>query len=71
MVLDDYHLIESQAVHELLSEVLAYPSPHLHLVICTRMDPPLPLVSLRANNQMTEVRIQDLRFSQDFIYIHA
>jgi LuxR family maltose regulon positive regulatory protein len=64
VVLDDYHLIESQAVHELLSELLIYPPEGLHLVLGTRMDPPLPLITLRAKNQMTEIRIPDLRFTQ-------
>lgn len=65
LVLDDYHLIESQAVHGLLSELLSYPAHSLHLVLSTRMDPPLPLITLRAKNQMTEIRSQDLRFTQE------
>ena len=65
LVLDDYHLIESQAIHDLLSELLAYPPHGFHLVLSTRMDPPLPLIALRAKNQMTEIRIQDLRFTQE------
>ncbi|MFN2234663.1 MAG: hypothetical protein ACK2U1_10560, partial [Anaerolineales bacterium] len=65
LVLDDYHLIESQAVHDLLNEVLAYPPSSFHLVLSTRMDPPLPLIHMRAKNQITEIRIQDLRFTQE------
>jgi len=65
LVLDDYHLIETQIIHDLLSELLAHPAPNFHLVLGTRIDPPLPLVTLRANNQMTEVRIQNLRFNQE------
>jgi LuxR family maltose regulon positive regulatory protein len=65
VVLDDYHLIESQAIHDLLSELLTYPPNGFHLVLGTRMDPPLPLITLRAKNQMTEIRIQDLRFTQE------
>ncbi|MEJ2265035.1 MAG: LuxR C-terminal-related transcriptional regulator [Anaerolineales bacterium] len=65
LVLDDYHLIESQAIHELLSELLTYPPQCFHLALSTRMDPPLPLIALRAKNQMTEIRIQDLRFTQE------
>jgi hypothetical protein len=60
LVLDDYHLIESQIIHDLLSALLDYPSHSFHLVLCTRMDPPLPLITLRAKNLMTEIRIQDL-----------
>ena len=65
LVLDDYHLIETQTIHDLISELLANPLPNFHLVVSTRMDPPLPLVTLRAKNQMAEVRIQDLRFTQE------
>ncbi len=65
LVLDDYHLIETSAIHELLNELLLHPPRSLHLVLGTRMDPPLSLVSLRADNQMTEIRSQDLRFNQE------
>jgi len=65
LVLDDYHLIETQIVHDLLSELLVHPPLNLHLVLGTRMDPPLPLATLRANNQMTEIRLQNLRFNQE------
>jgi len=65
LVLDDYHNIETRAIHDLLCELLAHPVPNLHMVLGTRIDPPLPLVTLRANNQMTEVRIQNLRFNQE------
>lgn len=62
LVLDDYHQIENQAIHELISALLLHPPANLHLVLSTRMDPPLPLVSLRANSQLSEIRVQDLRF---------
>lgn len=65
LVLDDYHQIVTQDIHDLLNEVLLHPPRHLHLVLGTRMDPLLPLVTLRANGQMTEIRIPDLRFSLD------
>lgn len=65
IVLDDYHLIETQNIHELLNELLLHPPCNLHLVLGTRMDPPLPLVNLRANSQMAEIRVPDLRFNQE------
>jgi len=65
LVLDDYHLIENQVIHDLLNEILAYPPRSLHLVLGTRMDPPLPLVTLRAKSQLNEIRIQDLRFNPE------
>jgi LuxR family maltose regulon positive regulatory protein len=65
LVLDDYHLIETQAIHDFLKEFLLHPPGGLHLVLGTRMDPSLPLANMRAKSQVTEIRIQDLRFSKD------
>jgi len=48
-----------------LTVLLKGPAKHLHLVLITRKDPPLPRSVLLARNQMTEVRLQDLRFSGD------
>ena len=63
LVLDDYHTIREQSIHELLSMLLQHPPKGMHLVITTREDPPLPLGVLRARNQVAEIRGQDLRFS--------
>ena len=63
LVLDDYHLIKEEVVHELLIELLRHPSPMLHLVLSTRRDPPLPIVGLRAYGQLTELSVRDLRFT--------
>ena len=65
LVLDDYHLIDNNAVHELLSEIVKYPPRAMHLVLVSRIDPPLPLTTLRAKGQMTEIRVADLRFSRE------
>lgn len=63
LVLDDLHVIRSQAIYDFLAELLRHPSPKLHLVLISRRDPPLPLPSLRAHRQITEIRARDLRFS--------
>ncbi len=63
LVMDDYHFIRGNAVHELLSELLKHPPGPMHLVLTTRRDPSLPLATLRARSQMTEIRVQELRFS--------
>jgi LuxR family maltose regulon positive regulatory protein len=62
-VLDDYHLIESEPIHQALIFLLENLPPQLHLVIATRQDPPLSLGRLRARAQMTELRAADLRFT--------
>ena len=65
LVLDDYHLVRSASIQDFIEKLLTHPSRHLHLVISTRVDPPLSLSKFRARNQMTEVRLQDLRFTED------
>jgi LuxR family maltose regulon positive regulatory protein len=65
LVLDDYHVIESQKVDKALAFTLDHLPPQMHLVIASRMDPSLPLSRLRAGGQMTEIREDDLRFSPD------
>jgi len=65
LVLDDYHLIRAQNIHNLLNEMMLYPPRNLHLVLATRRDPLLPLITLRANGRMVEIRSHDLRFNQE------
>ena len=47
LVLDDYHLVESQAVHESLTFLLEHPPPRMHLILSTREDPPLARAAAR------------------------
>ncbi len=63
LVLDDYHLIEAQPIHDALTFLLENQPPCFHLVIATREDPHLPLSRLRARDQLTELRATDLRFT--------
>jgi LuxR family transcriptional regulator, maltose regulon positive regulatory protein len=67
MVLDDYHTGHKQEIHDLLNALLQPPAKHMHLVLITRKDPPLPHSVLLARNQMNEVRLSELRFSADEI----
>ncbi|MBN1580889.1 MAG: AAA family ATPase [Anaerolineae bacterium] len=63
LVLDDLHLITERQVHGGLTFLLDHLPPQMHLVITTRADPPLPIASLRARGQLTELRQADLRFT--------
>lgn len=65
LVLDDYHLIENQQVHDGTSFLLDYLSEQMHLMIATRIDPPLPLGRLRVRGQLLEIRADDLRFTPE------
>jgi LuxR family maltose regulon positive regulatory protein len=62
LVLDDYHVIEAPEVHEAMTFLLDHVPDHLHLLVATRADPPLPLSRLRSRGQLTDVRAADLRF---------
>jgi len=63
LVLDDYHVIDSEPVDETLAFLLEHLPPRIHVVIATREDPHLPLARLRARGQLTELRAADLRFT--------
>jgi ATP/maltotriose-dependent transcriptional regulator MalT len=62
LILDDYHLVVSRAVHEQLAFFISRLPANLHLVLATRSDPLLPLARLRASGDLAEVRTDDLRF---------
>lgn len=63
LVLDDYHVIESQTVHSGIAFLLDHLPPQMHLVIAGRADPPLPLSRLRGRGELAELRAADLRFT--------
>jgi LuxR family transcriptional regulator, maltose regulon positive regulatory protein len=64
LILDDYHVISDQAIHESLLALLNHPPANLHLVLSTRTNPALPLSRFRVRSQMIEIRDQDLRFTR-------
>ena len=63
LVLDDYHFIVAEPIHEVVTLLIERQPPSLHTVIITREDPPLPLPRLRARGQVTEIKERDLRFT--------
>lgn len=62
-VLDDYHLIAAQPIHDALIYLLEHLPPLMHLVVATREAPPLPLTRLQAKDQLTGMSVRDLRFT--------
>jgi LuxR family maltose regulon positive regulatory protein len=63
MVLDDFHRIMSQQINETLEFFIEHMPPQVHLVISGRADPALSLARLRAQDQLSELRAVDLRFT--------
>lgn len=65
LILDDYHAIATQAIHNGIGFLLSHLPPQVHLIIASRADPPLSLARLRSHKELTELRVSDLRFTPD------
>ncbi len=65
LVLDDYHFVTDESINDLLAELALSAPGGLHLVVAARADPPLPLATLRARGDLTEVRASQLSFTEN------
>lgn len=63
LVLDDYHVIQNQAIHQAIRFLLEHRPLSLKFILATRADPPLPLARLCARSCLLELRMADLRFT--------
>ena len=64
LVLDDYYLIQDNAVHNIVNTLLKYPPQNMHMVIITRKAPPLKINFLRAYDRVHEIRMKELSFNK-------
>ncbi len=67
LVLDDFHMIQSQPVLGMVTLLVERMPPQMRLIMISRTDPPLPLARWRARGQMEEVRASHLRLTKDEI----
>jgi LuxR family maltose regulon positive regulatory protein len=65
LVLDDYHMIQTMDVHVAMARLVQHMPAHVHLVLTTRADPPLPLERLRGRQELVEIRSADLCFTSE------
>lgn len=65
LILEDYHLIEHERLHETLAFFIEHLPACLHVMILTRSEPPLPLVRWRSRGDLLEVSSRQLRFSAE------
>jgi LuxR family maltose regulon positive regulatory protein len=65
LVLDDFHTITGQPVHDGITFLLGNLPPRMHLILSSRADPSWPLARLRARREMNELRTRDLRFTSE------
>ncbi len=63
LILDDYHLIAAQPVHDSLGFLLEHQPAGLRVVLASRADPQLGLARLRGRGQLAELRAGELRFT--------
>ena len=64
IVLDDYHHVNTKAIHDCLNFFLDNLPPNIHFIVCSRIDPPFSMSRLRARGQLLEIRSKDLRFTK-------
>jgi len=65
LILDDFHLLENPFLLSLIKRFVDHLPSSIRLVIASRSSPPLSLSRLRANNQLVELRQNDLAFSAE------
>lgn len=74
LILDDYHHIQHPDIHASMQLWLERLPPGLQLVVASRTRPPLALGRLRALGAVTELELEDLRFTLeegiDFLQQH-
>ncbi len=63
LVLDDYHVIQNDVIHEAMLFFVEQLPSTCHLFITSRTEPPWPLARLRVKGSLAEIRAADLRFS--------
>ena len=64
LVIDDFHLAGAASA-EALRWLVEYHPPSLQLVVASRVDPPLRVHRMRANQDLVELRYADLAFSME------
>jgi LuxR family transcriptional regulator, maltose regulon positive regulatory protein len=64
LVLDDVHMLTDPRSLDGISYVLRNASEGLRLLVASRMDPLLPLHRYRLTGELTEIRAQDLAFTE-------
>ncbi len=64
LVLDDYHLIKNDGIHDRLLYLIKNMPKNTHIIIISRYSIPFSIPQFRVKNQITEITATDLRFSE-------
>lgn len=71
VVLDDYHLITSPSVHEVVSALIEHHDGAVHFVIVSRQEPPLRLRALRVRGLLGQLRMSELALDREEVQLLA
>lgn len=64
LILDDWHFISNQAIHDVLNFLIECAPEHFHLIVCSRTQPPIPIYTLYAKHQLYVIDSTALRFDE-------
>jgi LuxR family maltose regulon positive regulatory protein len=64
LVLDDYHRITSEEIHNLISYLLDNVPPRMHIVFITRYSLPFSIARFKIRNQVIEIPAEEMNFTE-------
>ena len=65
LVFDDFHYIHQKEIIQFINYFIQFLPANLHIIIITRSDPNIQLSRLRSKQQLVELRVDDLSFSEE------
>jgi LuxR family transcriptional regulator, maltose regulon positive regulatory protein len=63
LIVDDYHLVSHEAIHQFIADLAQEHLPTIHLILSSRSDPLVSLERVRAGADVTEMRASALQFT--------
>lgn len=65
LIVDDYHYVDDPRSHRLVQKLIDYCPANLHIVIASRVAPPLSVSRLRVLGRMSEIGFGELPFDME------
>lgn len=65
VMLDDFHVLSNPALVDAFGTLVEHAPPWIHVVLATRVDPPLRSHRFRLSDALVELRQEDLAFERD------
>lgn len=63
IAIDDYHLIENEVIHQMMTKFIEQLPAHVHVYLTTRTAIPLPIAKWRVKQWVQEFNTEHLRFT--------